>query len=109
MSANRISLAMAALIGCVSAFPAMAQQSRTAMPSGARGGSSSPVSDPWQQTLQVFDEWARIQQIYTPPQIAEMRQKMLDKVRSLSAEDSIESEDDSRNANKEANCIRKTK
>lgn len=43
--------------------------------------------DPWRDTLRAFDQWAIVQQVYTPKQAAEMRAKILEKSHRLSPEE----------------------
>src|SRR5262245_25435581 len=71
------------LIEAGAAIPAAAQ------PRPERGGSPArSLSDAWQQTLHGFDEWADVQQIYTPQQVAEMRRKVVDNASSLAPAES---------------------
>jgi hypothetical protein len=47
--------------------------------------SASPPSAEWQATLQLFDQWAAVQQTYPPEHVAQMRQQLLDQARTLPA------------------------
>jgi len=68
---------------------AAAQQPQLAPPAlGVSRGSSPSLSGPWQQTLQAFNQWAAVQQIYTPQQISNMRRQMLEKATGLSPQES---------------------
>jgi hypothetical protein len=89
MSLNRMTLLLALLIACASPFPAAAQPPRT-VPDNESGalGNSSGIDARWRETLSSFDEWAIIQRLYTKPQIAEMRAKILEKIADLPPEDS---------------------
>jgi len=78
---------LAALIAIATAIPTAAQQPRSARPADEHVNSPS-LSEPWQQTLRDFDEWAQIQRLYTEQQVAEMREKILEKVADLPPEDS---------------------
>jgi hypothetical protein len=47
----------------------------------------SPTGPQWAQVLQLFDEWAAVQQIYTPEQVRQWRTQILGKASSLPAPD----------------------
>ena len=53
--------------------------------SASTGG---PVSPQWAHVLQLFDEWAAVQQVYTPEQVGQWRKQILGKASSLPAPDS---------------------
>jgi len=45
--------------------------------------SSTAPTPPWDQIMQLFDEWAAVQQIYTPAQVSQWRAQILSKAASL--------------------------
>jgi hypothetical protein len=88
MAAKPLVLVGALFLVVTVAMPVTAQQLQFAPPAGEAGISPSALSAPWQQTLQTFEDWVQIQQLYTPQQTAEMRTKLLEKAYRLAPEES---------------------
>jgi len=88
MCLHRGSMTCALFVSTVWAIPVLGQPSPFVPSANAVRDNSSSLSAAWQQTLQSFDDWGRVQEIYTPPQLAEMRQKMVEKAYRLAPDES---------------------
>jgi hypothetical protein len=88
MTRGYFALISALLLVSAVATPLAAQPPQSVSPGSSLAASSNVLSESWQETLRGFDEWSRVQQVYLPQQIVEMRRKMLDKATSLSPAES---------------------
>src|SRR5262245_54299455 len=93
-NANRFLAAWTSIAGLImmsgstlsqSAAPTTAQPAASALaPSAPPQINGQPLDESWQHTLHTFDQWGQIQRLYSPAQIVQMRQLLLDKVARLS-------------------------
>ena len=55
---------------------------------------ASSDNDPWNDTLRAFDTWAAEQELYPPHQVAQMRQRLLDRSAQLSESEAAQFRDE---------------
>jgi hypothetical protein len=87
---HRVLAAWLAILSSAAVLPAAQPPAPPLPPGPPLQVSEKPLDESWQHTLRTFDDWSKVQRLYSPEHMAQLRRQMLDKAASLSPDQSAQ-------------------